>query len=129
MRPKLTQGQLLDLGLAHLANLDALSKGEADEDILWQWVGGCLTWSRVADLLQVGQAEMAEQLALVTSVVKRYGATGRAVFTGPEYQLAKLGVGYMDDLAAIVDRHTAVQAVEWSEARCSQMQHTEGAQA
>lgn len=121
LRPRLTPDQLRDLGLAHMVNLDTLAKGEADESTLWQWVGGCLTWARVADLLQVGQAEMTEQLALVTSVVQRYGRTGRAVFTGLEYQLAKAGVGYMDDLAAIVDRATAIAAADWSEARCAAM--------
>lgn len=121
LRPKLTPDQLLDLGLAHLVNLDTLAKGEADESTLWQWVGGCLTWSRVAELLEVGEAEMVQQLALVADVVERYGRTGRAVFTGPEYQLAKLGVAYMDDLAAIVDRATAVVAADWSEAKCAAM--------
>lgn len=36
-------------------------------------------------------------------------------FTGPEYQLAKQGLAWMDDLAAIVDRPTAVAAADWSE--------------
>jgi hypothetical protein len=120
LRPKLTVDQLCDLGLAHHVNLDTLAKGEADEDTLWQWVGGCLTWSRVAELLKVGEAEMRDQLELVAAVVERYGRTGRAVFTGPEYQLAKAGVGYMDDLAAIVDRPTAIAAANWSEARCNE---------
>lgn len=119
LRPKLTPDQLRDLGLAHMVNLDTLARGEADEATLWQWVGGCLTWSRVAELMQVGVEEMRQQLELVTAVVERYGRTGRAVFTGPEYQLAKQGVGYMDDLAAIVDRPTAIAAAEWSEARCN----------
>jgi hypothetical protein len=122
LRPRLSHDQLRDLGLAHIVNLDTLANGQADEDTLWQWVGGCLTWSRVATLLGTGCDEMAEQLALVTSVVERYGRTGRAMFTGPEYQLAKAGVGYMGDLAALVDRTTAIQAAEWSERRCQQMQ-------
>lgn len=118
LRPKLTDDQRQDLGLAHIVNLDTLARGEADEGTLWEWVGGTLTWSRVAELLQVGVDEMKAQLELVTTVVERYGRTGRAVFTGPEYQLAKAGVGFMDDLAAIVDRATAIAAADWSEARC-----------
>lgn len=116
LRPKLTPNQLADLGLAHIVNLDVLAKGQGDSDTLWQWVGGTLTWSRVAELLQVGQHEMTEQLDLIAAVVERYGATGRVLFTGPEYQLAKLGVDYMDDLAKIVDKPTAMAAAEWSEA-------------
>lgn len=119
LRPKLTDDQRRDLGLAHIVNLDTLAKGEADEDTLWQWVGGCLTWSRVAELLQVGVDEMKAQLELVATVVDRFGRTGRAVFTGPEYQLAKAGVGFMDDLAAVVDRPTAIAAADWSEERCN----------
>ncbi len=118
---ELTHDQLLDLGLAHLINLDTLAKGGADESTLWQWVSGCLTWWRVADLLKAGEAEMCEQLGLDSAVVERFGRTGRIVFTGPEYQQAKLGVAYMDDLAAIVDRPTAVLAANWSEAQCAAM--------
>jgi hypothetical protein len=55
----------------------------------------------------------------VTNVVQRFGRTGRAVFTGPEYQLAKAGVGHMDDLAAIADRPTVIAAAVWSEAKCN----------
>lgn len=119
LRPKLARSQLTDLGLAHIANLDALAKGRADEAVLWQWVGGTLTWSRVAELLQFGQHEMTEQLTLVSTVVERYGRTGRAIFTGPEYQLAKDGVAYMDELAARVDRPTAIAAAAWAEDRCN----------
>lgn len=121
LRPKLDPSQVRDLGLAHMVNLDTLAHGEADEDTLWQWVGGTLTWSRVAELLQLGEAEMTEQLALVATVVERYGRTGRAVFTGPEYQLAKAGTVYMDELAATVDKPTAVAAATWAEHRCNQM--------
>lgn len=121
LRPKLDPGQVRDLALAHMVNLDTIAHGNADTETLWQWVGGCLTFSRMAELLKLGEDEMTEKLALVATVVERYGRTGRALFTGPEYQLAKAGVGYMDDLAAIVDRPTAIAAAAWGEARCNQM--------
>lgn len=116
LRPKLTGAQVTDLALAHIENLDTIAKGAATADTLWQWVGGVLTWSRVAEMLKAGELEMTAQLDLVASIVERYGRTGRIVFTGSEYQLAKDGVGYMDDLAAIVDKPTAILAAEWSEA-------------
>lgn len=116
LRPKLAADQVRDLGLAHVVNLDTLARGEATSDTLWQWAGGVLTWSRVAEILGSGVDEMKAQLELVAVLVERYTRTGRAVFTGPEYQLAKLGVGYMDDLAEIVDRRTALVAAAWSEA-------------
>lgn len=121
MRPKLTRHQRVDLGLAHVVNLELIRTGEADEGLLWQYVGGVLTWSRVADMLQTGQDEMGAQLKLASDLVERYGRTGRVLFTGPEYQLAKLGMGYMDDLAEIVDQPTASIAADWSELQVQRM--------
>lgn len=113
--PKLDAGQQRDLGLCHIVNLDAIAKGEANSDVLWHWVGGTLTWCCVANSLQRGLAEMKQQADLVDSVVDRWKRTGRIVFSGPEYQLAKLGVELMDELARVVDRPTAIAAAEWSE--------------
>ncbi len=117
LRPRLDAGQQRDLGLAHVLNLDTIAKGQGNADILYQWAGGVFTWSRVAELLQVGAPEMAAQLELATTMVNRFTRTGRVIFTGPEYQLAKTGVEVMDQLAAIVDRQTAIIAAEWSEAK------------
>ena len=117
LRPRLDAGQTRDLALAHIVNLDTIARGEADECVLWQMVGGVLTWSRTADLLGVGIEEMRAQLETATRVVERYGRTGRIGYSGLEYQTAKLGVQVMDDLAEIVDTHTAIAAAEWSENR------------
>lgn len=100
----------------HHQNLDAIATGGGTLQILRDWAGGCLTWSRVAEQLKAGETELATQLELCATVLDRYTRTGRIGFTGPEYQLAKAGVGYMDDLAEIVDRYTACQAADWSEA-------------
>ena len=116
LRPKLTRDQLRDLSLAHYANLDAIARGEADASLMWQWAGGCFTWSRVAQLLQLGEPEMAEQLQLVAAVIERFERTGRVGFSGTEYQLAKIGAEIMDQLAESVDLCTAKVAAEWSEA-------------
>jgi hypothetical protein len=122
LRPRLASDQVTDLALAHLTNLDLVSKGQADEAVLWQMAGGVYTWSRVADLLQVGVPEMRAQLELLTRVVERYGRTGRIGFSGTEYQAAKLGVQVMDQLAEIVDKPTAVAAAEWGEAAANRLQ-------
>ena len=121
LRPRLSDGQVRELAMAHIVNLDAIARGDADEDTLWQMVGGVLTWSRVADLLGAGVEEMRAQLDTATRVVERYGRTGRIGYSGTEYQAAKLGVQWMDDLAEIVDQHTAIVAAEWSEVRVNQL--------
>lgn len=117
LRPKLAADQTLDLSLAHVANLDQIAHGTATEADLWDWAGGILTWSKVAELLQVGVDEMKPQLELASRLVERFGRTGRAVFTGPDYQLAKQGLDVMDELARLVDRSTAIAAADWSEAQ------------
>jgi hypothetical protein len=120
-RPKLDRGQLLDLGLAHIVNLDSIARGEAGEETLWDWVGGTLTWSKVAEALGIEVDAMNEQLQLATRLVERYGRTGRVIFTGEDYQLAKVGVMVMDRLAEKVDRPTAVMAADWSEAKINEL--------
>lgn len=121
LRPKLQADQVRDLAMAHLVNLDAIARGQADVDVLWQWAGGVYTWYRVAQLLGEGEPEMMLQLELSTRVLERRLARGRVIFTGPEYQLAKEGVDVMDALASQVDRATAIAAAEWSEARLSEL--------
>ena len=121
LRPKLQPDQVTDLALAHLTNLDLISKGHADEAELWQMVGGVLTWSKAAELLGQGIPEMQAQLELATRVVERYGRTGRIGFSGVEYQAAKLGVDVMDALASAVDKVTAVTAADWGEQQVNQM--------
>lgn len=121
LRPRLTRDQLLDLGLAHVVNLDVIARGEAGEPLLWDYAGAVLTWSRVAILLDRGVPEMTEQLRLSARLIERYGRTGRVLFDGTDYQLAKDGIDVMDQLAAIVDRPTAIAAANWSEGKVAQM--------
>jgi hypothetical protein len=120
-RPKLTKASLTDLGLAHHENVDIVAKGLGNEEILWQMVGGVLTWSKVAETLQAGVPEMTAQTHLITRLIDRYKATGKVVFTGLEYQKAKDGAGFMDQLAEMVDAYTALQAAIWSEDRTNEM--------
>lgn len=119
--PKLSALQVRDLGLAHIVNLDAISRGEADATILWQWAGGVLTWWRVAVLTERALADMQAQIDLVDSVVARFKRTGKVGFSGGEYQQAKHGVDVMDALASFIDRPTAERAADWAEAQLNTM--------
>ena len=119
--PRMSAEQVRDLSLAHHVNLDAIASGLAGEDILWQQFGGALTWSHVAQLLGVGEPEMAEQLQLMRRVIDRYHTTGRVFYAGPDYEIARRGVIVMDTLAATVDVLTALEAAAWSEVRIETM--------
>lgn len=109
------------LSIAHIQNLDIISRGTASEDEVWHLVEQAMTWSRVAQLLGLGEPEMAEQVTVATHVVQRYQRTGRVGFSGLEYQSAKRGLDVMDELARLVDQPTACQAVAWSESQVARL--------
>lgn len=121
LRPRLARSQITDLSIAHTTNHGLICRGQADEAVLWQWVGGMLTWYRVAVLLGLGEPEMQSQLLLAESVLHRYGRTGRIGFSGAELQASADGVEVMDQLAAAVDQPTAAAAADWSEEQVNRM--------
>lgn len=120
-RPRLRPDQILDLGLCHIFNLDAIASGQAGPSMLWDWIGSVLTWVRAAELSGAGVLEMTAQLEVAVRLVERFGRTGLVRFDGPDYQLAKLGLQVMDELARTVDRATAIAAADWSEIEVEKM--------
>lgn len=121
MRPKLVKDQVRDLDLVHVSNLDAIARGGATEAQLWDWVASVLTWCRAAELQGVGIEEMAPQRALADRLIARFEQTGRVLFSGPDYQLAKTGIEVMNELARTVDRANAIRAADWSEIEVNKM--------
>lgn len=121
LRPKLSADQVRDVGLAHVVNLDAIARGDAPPAILWDLVRSVLTWSRAAHLAGIGEVEMQRQFDMVVRMLDRFQRTGRVLFDGPDYQLAKVGLQVMDELARSVDQGVAIAAAEWSDLQVSQM--------
>ena len=115
LRRKLDAAQVRDLGLTHAINLDAIARGTADADTMWQWAGGVLTWARAAELLGVGEAEMCRQVVIARELVSRYKRIGKVGFSGLDYQFTKEGLQIMDQLIELVDLPTATIASEWAE--------------
>ena len=113
-RRKLDRQQLRDLAICHITNLDAVARGDAGPEILWDIVGGALTWHRVAATMGVGEPEMDEQTAVATRLLERWQATGRVEWDSDDYALARRGVVVMDELALIVPLTIAVEASAWS---------------
>lgn len=107
LRPKMSREQIRDLGLAHVTNVDVIFKGKADEGILWDLVHCVHVWTVVASEMGLGVPEMAEQVDLVTRLIKRYGDTGHICFDANDYETAKTGICVMDALAEKADQYTA----------------------
>lgn len=113
----LTQEQIKALALAHLTNVDAIARGQADVGVLWDLAEAALQWSLVADALrqqhpdnadlEEAAAGMRQHLDTAIGVVKRWSATGRIVFRGPELTQAREAIDWMDALAETVDQLTA----------------------
>ena len=117
LRPRLRGDQLRALALCHIQAMDSIARGDATSATLWQVAEAALAWSRAADLMHIGEAEMQAQLELALSLIERYRRTGRVAFSGPEYQAAKAGVAVMDEVAEHTDRATALAACEWADRR------------
>lgn len=111
---RMSRAQLVDVGIAHIDTLHDIATGAGTYDSLRDWVSNVLTWHRVAEQMQLGFDEMTAQLNVCLSLIDRYRRTGRVAFDGPDYQLAKLGVDVMDELARQVPRAVALDAVAWS---------------
>lgn len=108
--------------MAHNVNLDAICSGKAEPSMLWDFIGCVLCWWKAAQLLQAGVPEMDAQLEVAARLCERWSRTGRVLFDGPDMQLARDGVVYMDQLAELVDTATAVQAAEWSQREVERME-------
>jgi hypothetical protein len=113
LRPKLDAARLRDLDLVHHVNLDAIARGGATPQMLWDLAGSVLAWHYCARKIGVGLPEMEEQLAMSTRMVDRFRRTRRVGFSGEDYQVAKRGIEVMDALARTVDEALALEATDW----------------
>lgn len=109
--------RVLMLKLLHNGLLDTIARGEGTEVSLWELAAMALTWSRTAEILGEGEAQILPMLELATRMVTRWRDTGRVAFEGDEYEVACQGTMVMDELAARTDAATATAATYWSEAQ------------
>lgn len=114
-RNRLQANLLVELSTCLHINLDAIAQGQADVQLLWDYVATTLTFSHIAAALGEGEPEMAAQLELGHALIQAWSRTGRVLFTPAEYELAKLGVLQMEALIERCSLPIAVAAATWSE--------------
>jgi len=114
LRPKLTRERLCELGLIHIGLVDSLVSGTADLNVLWEWMAGVLTWSRVAQACQLGEQEIDVVATLAVTLAERYERTGQIALSEPEKDVMREGSVVMDLLAQSVDLCTAEAVADWS---------------
>ena len=122
-RPKLSKEARLQLAIIQLQKLRDMDLGQADATTLLDMARDAFTWSRVAEVLGNGRAEMAAALETATRLIEHYGQTGRAEWPGTTLaDAARLAAAYYEDLAEIVDHETAKAAALWSEEQVARLQ-------
>jgi hypothetical protein len=122
LRPKLNRTSLLELGLAHWQNLDALHRGEGTPEIMWHIGGGLLTWWEAAKALRMHKDDMQEQIRLFDRVLAHWHATGKVAWPcEADYLLARTGAEIMDELAERIDLYTATKVSIWAENRINEI--------
>jgi len=119
--------------IIHWDNITAISHGQADEALMWDWVECGLTYGEMMRLLVLesveftpeAQAAIAEQLECWPAVVRRFRATGRVGFTGTELNIARAAANVMDALIGM-DRHGIAWAARvWSNAQMERIKAAE----
>lgn len=127
------------LRVMHWDVLTLFANGNATVDTLKEWIGMGLTYHRMLELLAADGAEftpearaaLAEQVQHQPTVLRRYQATGRVGFTGPEYLAARAAACVVDSLLDLDRNSASLRAAFWSEQQLHAMQHqfTRGAAA
>lgn len=114
LRPGLPPAQQDDLNLLVIDFVDQIARGEAPVETMWDYARSIFTVSVMADMMQLGAPEMAEQVRLCTRLVQRWQRTGRVLFDGPDLLLAREGTDIVAQIVQEVDRPTALAAVHRS---------------
>ena len=113
--PKLEADQIAALAIAHHTHVDLIVNGKGTPELLWEMAGAALGWSRCAEVLGMGETEIAADLETIAAVLKRWERTGRVGYTGLELQRARAGLEVVDQLARLVDLPTALAGMNWAE--------------
>ena len=122
LRRMLDTNQRRDLALSHALALDDIVRGQATPEMLWEVAGATLTCSFVAQLIDVGEPEMSEQMQVIGRLIERFKRTGVLRFDGPDYQLAKTGLHVMDELALIATHAQANAAADFAQNQITLLQ-------
>lgn len=122
MRPKLGTAKVWAIAINMQTNLAALTQGTEDQSILWDFVGGVLTWKRVAEAGRHAEASRIMSTVynvVLPAVIGDWIRTGVAKFSQEDALIAAESHPWAEALAEHVDLVTAKAAASWSEGQLS----------
>lgn len=124
MRPKLDTAKIWAIAINMQSNVDELTAGTMDDTILWDFVGGVLTWKRVAEVLKYKDAFAILHDVYTTaaaSAVVSWITRGVAKFSEDEARKVYESLPWCEALAEESDLVTATAAANWSQSLIDRM--------
>lgn len=118
MRPKLSDAKVWAIAINMQSNVDELTEGTMNDSILWDFIGGVLTWKRVAEALKYEDAYAVLNDIYTTaaaSAVAGWIVKGVAKFSVDESRKVFESLPWCEALAKEVDLVTATAAANWSQ--------------
>lgn len=124
MRPKLDTAKIWAIAINMQSNVGELTAGTMDDSILWDFVGGLLTWKRVAQELKYKEAYAVLHVVYTTaaaSAIVSWITKGVAKFSEDEAPKVYESLPWCEALAEVVDLLTATAAAKWSQSLVDQL--------
>ncbi len=124
LRPKLGAAKVWAIAINMQQNVSDLTVGTMDDNILWDFIGGVLTWKRVAEVLKYQDAFAVLNDVYTTaaaSAVVSWITKGVARFTEDESRKVYESLPWCEALAQEVDVVTATAAANWSQSLLDRM--------
>lgn len=124
LRPKLGAAKVWAIAINMQQNVSDLTVGTMDDNILWDFIGGVLTWKRVAEVLKYQDAFAVLNDVYTTaaaSAAVSWITKGVARFTEDELRKVYESLPWCEALAQEVDVVTATAAANWSQSLLDRM--------
>lgn len=118
LRPKMSTAKVWAVTINMQTNVVELTKGTADDSILWDFIGGVLTWKKSAETLGYEEAFAVLEgiyLEVVSSLAAGWIASGVSKLTEDESRRCFEALPWCEALAETVDMITATAAANWSQ--------------
>ena len=118
MRQMLGQAKVWAVLINMESNIAAIRSGEANVATLWDFIGGLLTWQRVAFERRFTEAEavmLRVRNQVIVGLIERWDATGAITMPDDELKLMTEALPWIEALAENCDETTARAAAIWGQ--------------
>lgn len=118
LRPKMSTAKVWAVTINMQTNVVELTKGTADDSILWDFIGGVLTWKKVAETLGYQEAYALLEgiyIEVASSLSAGWIVSGVAQLSEEHSRRCFDALPWCEALAETVDMITATASASWSQ--------------